>query len=52
VTAGATVGVGASANVLLGGLGRSVALQPLSFQGNEGLNVAAGIGQISLKLAP
>lgn len=48
-TAQATVGVGLGANVLIGGLDKSIALQPLSVQGSTGLNVAAGIGQISLK---
>jgi hypothetical protein len=49
VTASATVGVGVGANVLLGGFERSVALQPVSIEGNTGLNVAAGIGEINLK---
>ena len=48
-TAGATVGVGLGANVLIGGLDKSIALQPLSVQGNTGLNIAAGVGVISLK---
>jgi hypothetical protein len=48
-TASATVGVGVGANVLIGGLDKSIALQPLSIEGNSGLNVAAGIGAISLK---
>lgn len=52
VTAGVTAGVGAGANVLVGGSNKSISLQPLSFQGNEGLNVAAGIGEISLNPAP
>jgi hypothetical protein len=47
-TAQASVGVGAGANVLLGGLDKSIALQPLSVEGIKGLNVAAGIGSISL----
>src|SRR6201995_5497101 len=47
-TASATVGVGLGANVLIGGLDKSIALQPLSMEGNKGLNVAAGIGSISL----
>lgn len=50
-TASATVGVGLGANVLVGGLDKSIALQPLSLEGNKGLNVAAGIGAISLKSA-
>jgi hypothetical protein len=51
-TAGATVGVGVGAHVLVGGLDRSIALQPVSIEGNTGLNVAAGIGAISLKYVP
>ncbi len=49
VTAAASVGVGVGANVLVGGFNKSVTLQPLSIEGNQGLNVAAGIGAISLK---
>jgi hypothetical protein len=48
-SASATVGVGVGANLLIGGLDKSIALQPLSVEGNSGLNVAAGIGSISLK---
>jgi hypothetical protein len=51
-TAGATIGYGLGANVLVGGLDKSIALQPLSIEGNRGLNVAAGIGAISLRSAP
>jgi hypothetical protein len=51
-TASATVGVGLGANVLVGGLNKSIALQPVSIEGNEGLNVAAGIGSITLRSAP
>lgn len=51
-TASATVGVGLGANVLIGGLHESIALQPLSIEGNKGLNVAAGIGSITLKYVP
>jgi hypothetical protein len=51
-TASATIGVGLGANVLIGGLDKSIALQPLSVEGNKGLNVAAGIGAISLKSSP
>jgi hypothetical protein len=49
VTVGATVGVGVGANVLIGGFEKSIALQPISIEGNTGLNVAAGIGAIDLK---
>ncbi len=47
-SAGATIGVGLGANVLVGGFDQSFALQPLSVSGNRGLNVAAGVGSISL----
>ena len=52
VTAGATVGVGVAANALVGGNGNTVTLQPVSFQGNTGLNVAAGIASMTLTPAP
>lgn len=51
-TASATIGVGLGANVLIGGLDKSIALQPLSIEGNKGLNVAAGIASISLRYVP
>src|ERR1700759_5567781 len=51
-TASATVGVGLGANVLVGGLDKSIALQPVSMEGNKGLNVAAGSGSIKLKASP
>lgn len=51
VSAQATVGVGLGANVLVGGFDKSIALQPLSIEGNTGLNVAAGIGAVNLKHA-
>ncbi len=46
----ATVAAGLGANVLIGGSNRSVALQPLSFQGQLGLDIAAGIGSLELHL--
>ena len=51
-TGSATVGVGAGANVLVGGSNRTISLQPLSIEGNTGLNVAAGIGAMSLRYQP
>ena len=51
VTGGATVGVGLGANVLIGGLNKSIALQPVSIEGTTGLNVAAGIAELSLTKA-
>ena len=52
VTAGASVAVGADANALIGGSGNTIALQPLSIEGNTGLNVAAGVAAITLSGAP
>ncbi len=50
-TAQATVGAGVGANALIGGSNNSVALQPLSVQGQVGLNAAAGIGALTLRYA-
>jgi len=50
-TAQATVGAGVGANALIGGSNNSVALQPLSVQGQVGLNAAAGIGALELHYA-
>jgi Protein of unknown function (DUF992) len=51
-TAQATAGVGAGANILVGGSANSISLQPLSIEGTTGLNVAAGIASMSLQCAP
>jgi hypothetical protein len=48
VTGGAALGVGASANLLVGGSGKTISLQPLSVEGMTGINVAAGIAGIVL----
>lgn len=47
-SAEATIGVGLGANVLVGGFKKTIALQPLSVQGQEGLNIAAGIAGLRL----
>ena len=47
-TADVTVAAGLGANVLVGGSNRTVALQPLSVSSQTGLNVAVGIGDLSL----
>ena len=46
-----TIAAGLGANVLVGGSNRSVALQPLSVQGQVGLNIAAGVSSLELHLA-
>jgi hypothetical protein len=48
-TAEASVAVGLGANALVGGSHGSVALQPLSVQGQIGFNVAAGVGELILR---
>jgi hypothetical protein len=50
-TAEATVGAGVGANVLVGGNNRTVTLQPVSVQGQTGLNVAAGVAGLELRPA-
>jgi len=51
VSASATVGVGLGANVLLGGSNNTIALQPVSVQGQTGLGIAAGIAGLRLRPA-
>lgn len=51
-TAQATAGIGLGANALVGGFRHSIMLQPLSIEGSTGLNVAAGIGSITLHYVP
>src|ERR1700686_4168392 len=48
VGANASVGVGGGGNFLVGGPQNSYALQPVSVQGQTGLNVAAGVAHIEL----
>lgn len=43
------IGVGAGANILLGGSGRTFALQPLSLQGSIALNVVLGVSSLTLR---
>ena len=49
VGANASVGVGFGGNFLVGGPANSYALQPISVQGQTGLNVAAGVADIQLE---
>ena len=50
-SAEATVAAGVGANALVGGSGRSVTLQPLSVQGQTGLNLAVGVAELQLRPA-
>jgi hypothetical protein len=51
-SADASLIVGAGANLLLGGSNRAFALQPLSVQGQIGLNFAVGISDLVLISTP
>jgi hypothetical protein len=50
-TGEATVGAGGGVNVLVGGSDRTVELQPVSVQGQTGLNLAAGVASLELRPA-
>jgi Protein of unknown function (DUF992) len=43
-----SVGVGAGANILVGGTAQSISLQPLSLEGQVGLNLALGVAGLTL----
>ena len=45
------IGLGAGANVLIGGSGRTVALQPVSIEGSVAFNVALGVSGLKLRPA-
>jgi len=47
-SAEATVGLGAGTNVLVGGSNRTISLQPVSMQGQAGLNLAVGVAGLEL----
>ena len=49
-TGSASVGVGA--NVLFGGFGNSILLQPISIEVSKGFNVAGGIAEMTLTFQP
>jgi hypothetical protein len=50
-SAEASAVAGLGANALVGGSGKAVSLQPLSIQGQVGINVAAGVAQLTLRSA-
>jgi hypothetical protein len=43
------IGLGAGANVLIGGSARTVALQPVSLEGSVAINVALGVSALKLR---
>jgi hypothetical protein len=51
LTAAGAIGTGANASALIGGSNNELSLQPLSFEGQTGLNVALGIAGLELHYA-
>ena len=49
VSADASLGLGAGAKVLVGGSEKSITLQPVSVQGQTGVNLAVGVAGMSLQ---
>ncbi len=49
VQGSATLGVGVGGNALVGGSNNTIALQPLSLQGQVGVSVAAGLESLELR---
>lgn len=45
----ASLGIGGGANVLVGGSNRTISLQPLSLQGQVGVNLALGVASMTLR---
>src|SRR5262245_49681381 len=52
ISADASVGVGLGENILMGGSASAFMLQPSSYEGQVGLNVAAGITTVTLSWVP
>jgi uncharacterized membrane protein len=48
VSSAVGIGVGVGANLLFGGTGRSIALQPLSLEGSVGVNLSLGVSKLTL----
>jgi Protein of unknown function (DUF992) len=48
----ASLGVGVGANALVGGSHRTIAFQPLSVEGQVGVNLALGVAGLTLRSAP
>ncbi len=49
VSGEATIGLGVSANALVGGSANSIVLQPVSVGAQQGLNLAAGVASLTLR---
>ena len=51
VSASVAAGIGLGADVLVGGTGEALSLQPIAVQGEPGIGIAAGVEQIALTAA-
>jgi hypothetical protein len=51
VTASVAAGIGLGADVLVGGTGEALSLQPIAVEGEPGIGIAAGVEQIALTAA-
>lgn len=49
ISAGGTLGIGLGVNALVGGSTKNIGLQPFSFEGKTGLNLAAGFASLTLE---
>lgn len=49
VSTGISLGIGLGANALIGGNGKQIGLQPLSVEGQTGLNVALAVSTLTLE---
>jgi hypothetical protein len=49
VQGSAAIGIGAGGNALVGGSNNTIALQPVSLQGQVGLSIAAGLESLELR---
>jgi hypothetical protein len=48
VSGSVAVGLGVAGNVLVGGSNKTIALQPVSVEGQTGVNLALGVGDLRL----
>ncbi|HSI40553.1 MAG TPA: DUF992 domain-containing protein [Xanthobacteraceae bacterium] len=49
VSGSVAVGLGVAGNALVGGSNRTIALQPFSIEGQTGVNLAVGVGDLRLR---
>ncbi|WP_029352279.1 DUF992 domain-containing protein [Bosea sp. 117] len=49
VSGSVAVGLGVAGNALLGGSNNTIALQPFSVEGQTGVNIAVGVGDLTLR---